>query len=355
MRFAALLLLVGLSSFADAEPSIECRFVFLGCNRVGFTELDRNHPSSANRVQLLAAFDEVLALEPRPSHFFLVGDLVCGYNPDPKVIEVQLQAWMELYSGHPLAQSEIVTVPIVGNHEVLYSKRDPVTGAWVDYPQPETLDLWNRIMKPLLQWGDGPTTEEPNADLLTHDQHRLSFTVRYRNLLFVALNTDTFIDRVTIGDVPIHWLSAQLDRADRDPSLEHVFVLGHKPLERPGIPGWIIREGERQTMTRLLASSSKVRAFLTSHYHLWDHRHLSSGVPQVIAGNAGTAPSGQFNDEGKGYYGFTVVDLLDNGEIVASSWGRPIPEPYDSQEPQPPATLREKVRLKRNVPVLPGR
>ncbi len=328
-----------------ADEEIVARFAFLGCNRIGFTELSEDNPSSANRAQLKVTFDELVAMQPRPSHLFLVGDIVTNYAPGGEVLREQLTAWLELYRSTTLASSGIVTVPIVGNHEVLASRQDPETKQWTDYPNPATVPVWNEVLESLLLWTDGPTLEAPNSDLLTVEQSRLSFTLQVDDLFFIVLNTDTFIDDVTIGDIPVHWLTQQLDKADRDEEIEHVFVLGHKPFLRPGLPGYIVREGERQTADRLLGSSPKVRAFLTSHFHLWDHRPLRSGVPQIIAGNAGTAPSGDFNKNGEGYYGYTVIDLLDSGRIVAHNWGRPIPQPYNSEAPQPPATLRATIQL----------
>lgn len=319
------------------------RFAFVGCNRIGFTELSPDNPSSANRMQLWQTCKD-LAVEP-PDYFFLVGDLVTNYAEGGEVLREQLTAWVDLYRQTPLASTRTVMVPIVGNHEVLGSRRHPQTGVWKDYPNPATLPVWEKVMAPYLRWQDGPSVEGDNPDGLTHDQSRLSFTVRHGDVLFLCVNTDTFVDQETIGDVPLHWIRKQLSQAEADPTIRHVFALGHKPVVSPDLPGEFIRPGEAEAMDRLMAQSSKLRAYLTAHFHLWDMRPTWQGVPQIIAGNGGTAPSGQFHAEGKGYFGYTVVELLEDGAVVIENWGRPIPDPYDSAAPQPPARLLERHRL----------
>jgi hypothetical protein len=336
------LMLFSLWAWAE-PPRAELRFAFVGCNRIGFNELSSDNPSSANRQQLLQTCRD-LAADP-PAYLFLVGDIVTNYGEGSATLRGQLEPWVELYRGTELADSPTVMVPMVGNHEVLSSRQNPETGLWKDYPNPATLPVWEELMAPYLRWSDGPTTEGPNHDGLTHDQSRLTFTVRHGGVLFLCLNTDTFIDDTTIGDVPLHWIEEQLARASADPGVDHVFVLGHKPVLRPDLPGDIIRAGEEEALDRMLADCPKLRAYLTAHYHLWDCRRTRQGVLQVIAGNGGTAPSGQFNADGRGYFGYTVVELLSDGSMSLESWGRPIPEPYHSEHPQPPATLRQRIHF----------
>lgn len=328
------------SASADPVPAKPVlRFAFVGDSSLGFRDQTPENLSSANRRQLLQTCAD-LAQNP-PDYFFWLGDLVTNYAEGGEVLRGQLQAWRELYQQTELAKSQTKLVPVVGNHEVLRSEQDPVTKAWTDFPNPATLPVWNEVMDSYLLWSDGPTTEGENHDGLTYEQTRLSFTVRQDNVLFICINTDTFIDDVTIADVPLHWIEQTLNQAEADPTVDHVFVMGHRPIERPGLPGVIIRDEKRDGLERLLAASSKTRAYLAGHFHLWDCRTTELGVLQVIAGNGGTAPSGSFNTEGRGHFGYTVVELLDDGRLVLESWGRPIPTPYNSNEPQPAAQLIE--------------
>lgn len=332
---------------AEAKPKQaskpHLRFAFIGCNRIGFTELTPDNPSTANRQQFLQTCAD-LSKNP-PAYLFWVGDIVTNYAAGSETLREQLTAWLEFHRSTEFSKSTTVMVPIVGNHEVLTSDQDPATKKWIDRPNPETLPVWENILAPYLLWNDGPKATGANPDELTHDQSSFSFTVRDKDVLFICLNTDTFIDDKTIGDVPLHWIEDKLEKAEKDPSIRHVFLLGHKPVVRPDLPGDMIRDGECEEMDRLMGSYSKVRAFLTSHFHLWDYRRTRSGVPQVIAGNGGSLTSGDFNLDGKGYYGFTMVQLFANGDLNVENWGRPVPVPYDSNEPQPPAKLLETISI----------
>lgn len=333
------LLILFLPALGEVEDPLVHRFSFIGCNRVGFEVDVAKNPSTANIEQLKNTFREFARNEPRPSHLFFVGDLILGYTGYLSCVD-QLEAWKHLYESSELARSSIRLVPIVGNHEVLLSVQN-AQKQWSDYPNPPAVLAWNDVMEPLLHWRDGPTNSAPNKDSLTMDQSTLSFTVRHENLLFIILNTDTFVDNTTIGDIPLHWLEEKLKEGEGDETVDHIFVLGHKPLLKPDMDAWIVREEERGPARRLLAESSKVRAFLTSHYHFWDCREMPEGVPQVIAGNGGSPLKGPFTDPEVGYFGYSVVNIYRSGRIEVESWGRPVPDPYSSREPQPPATLRE--------------
>ncbi len=338
--FVLCFLLFSTSAQAE-EDRLLYRFSFVGCNRVGFEVDPVLNPSTANVEQLRNTFREVARATPKPSHLFLVGDLILGYTGYLSTVD-QLQAWKRLYERSELKGSGVEMVPIVGNHEMLLSHQNATTKLWRDAPNPIAAKAWREVMKPLLKWRDGPTPNPPNLDSLTDTQEDLSFTVRDRGVLFVVLNTDTFIDNVTVGDIPLHWLEEQLLAAEQDDTISDVFVLGHKPLLKPDLEAAIIREPEIEPALKLLNASTKVRAFLAAHYHLWDMRPLPGGIPQVIAGNGGSPLKGPFIDPEVGYFGYTIVDLMESGKIVVESWGRPVPEPYSSDEPQPPATLRER-------------
>lgn len=341
--FFVLLLLSTLALGQELDP-VSYRFSFVGCNRVGF-EVDRTlNPSTANVQQLLNTFREIAQAEPKPRHLFFLGDLILGYTSGLSTVD-QLQAWKSLYARSALPGSGVELVPVVGNHEVLLSYQNPDTKKWRDFPNPPAALAWKEVMRPLLKWRDGPTLAAPNSDALSMPQDDLSFTVRDKDVLFVILNTDTFVDNVTTGDIPLHWLGRALQAGQEDPEVKHIFVMGHKPLIKPDLEAWIIRDEEIQPALDLLSSHSKVRAYLTSHFHLWDYRVMPGGVPQIIAGNGGSPLKGPFLEPGVGYYGYTLVDILESGKIVVESWGRPVPEPYDSDLPQGEATLRQGLVL----------
>ena len=336
-----LLLFVAVS----AEEEVEYRFCFVGCNRLGFEVNTAENPSTANLQQLHNTFREVTRMSPKPSHMFFVGDIILGYTGYLSTVD-QLQGWVAEYRKSEMYGSGVEMVPVVGNHEVLLSLQDKTTKLWHDYPNPVAVKAWKEVLRPYNKWRNGPTNEAPNPDGLTLSQNDLSFTVRHQGLLFIVLNTDTFIDNTTTGDIPLHWLESRLEAATADPTIEHVFVLGHKPFIKAEFEAWIVREEEAEAAQELLVGCPKVRAYLTSHYHFWDYRAMKGEVPQIIAGNGGSPLKGSFLEPGAGYFGYTVVDIMKSGEIVVESWGRPVPEPYSSEEPQPAATLREREVIK---------
>ena len=331
---------------AESEDPTIYRFAFTGCNRLGFGELSDDNPSSANRAQLLADLNALPQVQPPVSHFFMAGDLVTNLELDAQTLQNQLTAWIELLETSALPDSPIELVTFTGNHEVLFSKEDPETGEFVEFPNPATLPVWTDLMSAYIKGANGPTTALPNTDDLTDDQSQLSYTFQDGNVLFIILNTDTFIDDTTLGDVPLNWLQDRLEEATATNSVEHIFVMGHKPVispdgavEPPG-PG-SIRNEEKATMAQLLGEHHKVRGYLCAHAHLWDYQVLDGGAPQVIAGNAGSQIEPPFNDTERGYYGYTLFSLHASGAVHLESWGRPVPDPYDSISDQPEATLRE--------------
>ncbi len=328
------------------DPTVS-RFALTCCNRLGCGELTDDNPSSANRAQLLADLSEIPTVDPPASHFFFAGDLVTNLDPGTDTLRSQLTAWLELFRSTPLAASSVQLVPFTGNHEVLLSRKDPVTDKFVEFPNPATLPVWTSLMGPYLRGSNGPTTAAPNPDNLTDDQSRLSYTFQSGDVFFVVLNTDTFIDDTTLGDVPLNWLSDRLDEGQSDPSVRHIFVMGHKPIvappggdEPPG-PG-SIRAEEKSPFAGLLAGHAKVRGYLCAHAHTWDYRNLEAGTPQLIAGNAGSQVDPGFNDTGRGYYGYTLLSIHASGTVHLESWGRPIPNPYNAAVIQSATSLREK-------------
>jgi hypothetical protein len=341
-------ILIDRPAWVDAEsidPTIY-RFAFVGCNRLGFGELSDGNPSSANVLQLLAILNGLPEVQPAVSHFFMAGDLVTNLDPGTQTLQTQLTAWLELLGTSALPASPIELVTFTGNHEVLVSRKDPDTGDFVEFPNPPTLPVWTSIMAAFIRGNDGPTTALPNMDQLTDDQSQLSYTFQDGNILFIILNTDTFVDDKILGDVPLNWLEERLDQATSNNTVDHVFVMGHKPVvsppgaEEPAGAG-SIRQEEKAAMAQLLGEHHKVRGYLCAHAHLWNYQVLDGGAPQVIAGNAGSQVEPPFDDTRRGYYGYTLYSLHTSGSVHLESWGRPIPTPYNSDLPQPEATLRE--------------
>ncbi|MEW6278663.1 MAG: metallophosphoesterase [Candidatus Eremiobacterota bacterium] len=326
----------GLVATESSDPTVYT-FVTFGCNRVQQGDIQASVPSTANAAQLTQDFAELVQLTPRPAFLIFTGDLVVNEMPGGQILEQQLIAWKQFYQASVLPGSGIVLVPMTGNHEVLVKNAD---GS--ETPNPDTLPVWLAQMGAFLRGNDGPTTAAPNLDGLTFDQSQFSYTFKDGDIAYVVLNTDTFIDATTAGDVPLNWLQGQLNALNADPTVNHIFLFGHKPVHSPDGEEDGIRELEEQPFVDLLNGSPKVRAYLCAHAHLWTTFKLGN-VPQVIAGNGGSQAEKKFRK--KGYYGYTLVKRKRSGSFHVESYGRPIPDPYDSSDPQPASTRREKFSI----------
>ena len=322
---------------ASQDPSSQ-RFVFFGCNRVSQDEAPGN-PSTANRAQLDADYQEIAHMSPAPAYLFFTGDLVLNEVAGNTTLQSQLNAWVREFQAGPLANSPVLLCAMTGNHEVLVQ-----TGSTdeSELPNPSTLPVWTQTMAAYLRGDNGPTTAAPNPDRLTHDQSKLSYTFRKDNLGFMVLNTDTFTTDNVNSQVPLFWTDQQLDALQSNPQIEHVFVLGHRPINSLDSEEKAIQASHGQTLQAQLQAHSKVRAYLCAHAHHWNYQKLGT-LPQITAGNGGSKAEKSFRK--KGYYGYTMVHLKASGKVHIESWGRPIPDPYASLAPQPAATLREKFSL----------
>ncbi len=320
------------------NQEIAQRFVFFGCNRVAAKQAAGN-PSTANRAQLTADFQEIARMSPAPSYLFFTGDLVLNEVAGNVTLQNQLNAWVREYEAGPLAGSPVKLVAMTGNHEVLVQTGDRDE---TELPNPSTLPVWQQTMAAYIRGSNGPSNAPPNEDHLTQDQSQLSYTFTQDNLGFMVLNTDTFTTANINSQVPLNWTDHQLDALQQDPNVEHIFVLGHRPINSLDPDENAIHPAHGRSLLDQLQFHHKVRGYLCAHAHHWNFQRLE-GFPQVTAGNGGSKPEKNFARHG--YYGYTVVQLSRSGGVFIESWGRPIPDPYDSPNPQPAATLRERFSL----------
>lgn len=319
-------------AFVDLRSGRTHSFMVLGCNRLN--QSDQNlTPSSANTAQLVADFQEI-----QPSLVLFTGDLVCAQNRSPLLAE-QLREWVTMWEH--VGQGRLAALP--GNHEMLYWDDRLST----EVPDPPTGAVWSDIMRPYIG-DDGP---KQGTDGLQRDETHLSYTFRRGTSYFVCVNTETWQGGLTeadTGHVPLGWVREKLAQGQADPSIENIFVFGHKPVSVlvTDDPLPTITAAQGAQFYALLNETPKVRAYLCAHAHRWTFRIPISGgrVPQLIAGNAGSIADEAFRP---GYYGYTMVHVLESGDITVESWGRPIPSPYSDQAPQPICTVRERFTLYR--------
>ncbi len=359
------------NDLATVDP-VKFSFAFFGCNRLDKEGVESTHSdSTANIAQLLQSFKDIANSPVPPNYLFLAGDIVKGKKPGTKKLSKELAEWVKLVSDpnqNPLIQKNIPIVAFTGNHELLVNQEDGKNCIYAQCPNPPAYLYWQDYMgktNAFIFGKNGPVTNANGGkdDLLT-DEKRLSYSFRSGDVFFIILNTDTQIDAVTIGDIPLHWIKQQLKAAQQDHNVNHIFVMGHKPLLSSDNNGsdttgnGTIRSAEAEAFYALLnnpagdnSSTSKVRIFLAAHAHEWNYMpkmtvgNIAGIVPQIIAGNGGSPPNSSWlNDDA--YFGYTLVEITQSGVVTAKSFGRPFDtKEYYKQSPIEPATLRATYTL----------
>jgi hypothetical protein len=315
-------------------------------------------------AQLRQSVKDIAALNPKPSYIFFCGDLVEGGKDDEgKTLRLELDQWMEEY--HKMAKAAGLKVPLVlipGNHELLRIVNR--NGKLMEIPEPNADPIWLESLKKngFAQFGgNGPTGKAPNSDLLLRDNSRLTYSFDDNaGNHFIVIDTDTLsnAENPPKGWIPYHWIADDLKRAETDPKIRHIFAFGHKPIRIAQFPfdpkgdNSILGSSDHSLAQKLLAdfgNSAKFGGYFCGHVHLWDCSLIpdSKKVWQVIAGNGGSKPIKQESGPWKPpyYFGFSEVRIHPDGGVGAVSYNRPIPEPYDSPSPQPPAKPQSEVML----------
>lgn len=321
-------------------------FAFFGCNRIDKAEWTADkaaNPSSANTAQLRRNFDDIAALRPVPEITFVGGDLVMGYADDAgETLKAQLDAWPAAFRQSNLA-GKTTLVPFVGNHE-LNKKTDAGKS-----PNLATIPVWT-------QWyarsgfrqmaSNGPRAE----DGVSGDQTKLSYTFDSRGVHFLVLNTDTLApgeETRRVGYVPVEWAKRDLAKAQRNPKVKMIFVLGHRNLVDPKTcTGDSPIDPEcAKPLLQAIRSNPKVRAYVCAHVHAWDAAPIG-GVGetwQVIAGNGGSKLEDDWKPaEGK-TFGFAVFRVFRSGRVELGKFSRPTPpetQTYYSAGPIVPSPAR---------------
>ena len=339
----------------DVDDPVVRSFAFIGCNRIADGAASDNLPSTANVANLIQDFTEIpdpSLHSPVPSHLVFVGDLVVNHVPGSSTLASQLLGWKAVYQTTPLSTSDVELVTIAGNHELLQKVEQ--NGEKVEIQNPPNGEVFSQIMSDFIPTNNGPTQAAPNRDGVARDESRLSFTFRSDNLFFVQLNTDTYTGDDTpdgIGLVPLQWLEEQLLLAQDDPAIEHVFVLGHKPIVGEEGAGETISPTQGETFRKLLCdptdggTPSKVRGYFAAHAHYWQHARLDcpssdDTLVQIINGNGGTSPEQAFFEPPHGFFGYSVIGVTQSGAVVLEARGRFITTPDDAPD-QAQTTVRE--------------
>ncbi len=327
-----ILMQCGGSKTSPLDPNaVAYSFVTVGCNRVdkGDWAPGNGNPSSANSVQLLQTYTDASAIAPPPNTFFFTGDMTLGYvNDDGTVLKGQLDGWANLYKNHQLA-AKTVMVPVPGNHEVLYKDSTGTGFAPAMHPIWRTWLASNSFDR---YAGNGPTSAAPNVDNLMDDQSKFTYSFNVGNIHFVCVNTDTWTSAYTIGSLAMNWITQDIQAAQANAAVGHIFVFGHKPIQQA--TGSISSDGTiaaafQTPMTTLLRSNNKVKAYFCAHAHQYDATPLggAGGPLQVVTGNGGSKLETYWTPATGTYFGFTLVRVYRSGRVSYTPFSRPVPSP----------------------------
>lgn len=371
---------------SDAD-AVVYSFVVVGCNQVGWPASREGRllvgTSTANEPQLVQTFKDVAALPRTPELFLFVGDIVRN-ETSGEVLAGQLQAWQRLWDESPLANGPTRLLPVPGNHELLRAVQFSAEG-WYEVPDPSSVAAWQAWVSSRSEHGgEGITAATDGSDLLEAGVSSFSHSFEESaadgsTVRFIVLDTDsrstlepadaclqppisaTEFDGKSVpgtrgqmvpGWTPVEWLKRSLERQEGSGT---VFVVGHKPIVWPESAdpatfdsngdGSLYNCGEHRLaaeMCDLLGPSSGVVAYLCAHRHRWSFAEIHGGVRQLIAGNGGSL----LDTDAAKEFGFTVVEIRRNGEVVATSWERPAPTPIDLPDGVRPARPAKRVVLR---------
>jgi len=324
----------------EVEDSVIFSFSFMGCNRIDRKDVEDSVPSTANKYVLQRIFAEMTAMERKPEMFFFLGDLVLAESTTQKLHD-QLQAWLALYESDSFSKSGIELVAVPGNHEMLYARE--VGSDWKEFPLKGSTDIWLKFMAPYM-----PADRDRVASSDTLD-NRLTFSFTRANVGFVVMNTDSYNPPTTKnpygleGMIPTQWVIDKVNQYKADTSIEHIFVLGHKPYYVDGV-GNTGHGGlpEGPTIWPKFQDAGVV-AMLSAHLHdyqRWQpiNDSLGGGTYQVIAGNGGSKGSAPF-------FGYSTIDIMSSGDVRLNSVGFCKGDPYTDPVPGNPTTARDATLL----------
>jgi hypothetical protein len=349
---------VSSASSSSSSDEVVMRFTVMGDSGLGSPEF-LEFPSSANIPQLTRNVTDIAALQPRPDICFMMGDLVMNFaNDQGQTASAELDGWQSLFLSIP-GSGSLNLVPYIGNHEsCIYSATG--SGQW---PNSDIYTVWqNWIEKNGYNkyGGNGPTPSDDSEDLLVKDERYFSYSFTVQSVRFIVVNTDTLASPINpsnnepyYGWIPIHWIEKELAKAEADPAVAHVFVLGHRPLVAPT---WTAGEDEMPVIdsqqypfaTKLsddMKACSKVRAYMCGHIHCQDMTRLGdgTGVMQIITGSSGSPLDPQWSPSGGTYFGFRLIKIYAGGGVGVVSYTRPTPPSpqlyYQDSPVSPPSAV----------------
>jgi hypothetical protein len=337
--YASIYVLSGCKGESNQRPAdpVVYSFVVTGCNRVDKKDYDAfTNPSTANIAQLERTFADIAALNPKPDFFFFAGDMVLGYA-DSLSLSYELNSWKVLYEASPMKAAGIELVAIPGNHE---------SEDWEKIARPYAEQVWLTTMAPhIKRGGNGPKANPKGPDSLITDQSNLTYSFDFKDAHFVVMSTDP---AGRDWRPPAHWIADDVTAAHANPSIKHIFAIGHKPAY-----AWDynIPDGKNDGLDTFhlnrdifwnALENNKAEAMICAHNHVYHAFRPNNKTWMVVAGNGGSKLEKNVQPKDQ-FYGFTLIQVLSSGTVIEKSYGRNFGNSYLDPSPADkfPTTLRD--------------
>lgn len=334
----------------NANDSIVNSFVFVGCNRMWWKDTLHSDLSMANIDALKNIYTHVAASSQKTDYFFFLGDIVSGESTNA-VLETQLKTWNEDYDAGKFSDfksSGITMIPVPGNHEMLNQDETPLAG---------TTNTWMKYMGKFMP-SDRDSITGPRSAV-----DRMTYGFTNGNIAFIVMNTDTYNTEGTGGiglesQIPYEWVKKQVAKYNADPSIEHIFVMGHRPFytkcskwSNPcptDNPNACVRDTTHQGMKDPTRSSpvwqsfqdNNVASMLSAHVHQYQRMQPEQKTYQLIAGNGGSPLKHHTPPK---FFGYTRINVWASGRIEMVSEGYDAPKPYFDVVESPNWSVRDSL------------
>lgn len=344
LLFAALVALLFTSCESTPEPSenetdvvidadedvIVNSFVFVGCNRLWWKDVNKTS-SSANSNVLKNIFKHVESSSIKTDYFFFLGDIVNG-EADTATLNQQLSDWNKEYNAGKFSDFKstgIKMIAVPGNHEMLDQQEQSLSG---------TTDIW---MKYMAQYMPANRDNVPNSP-----DDRMTYGFTDRNIGFVVLNTDTYNTDKKESVIPYDWVKKQVAKYKNDPAIEHIFVMGHRPfytncldygdtltcpednahecIRNTTHSG--VRYPEKSNSVWQSFEDNNVISMLSAHVHQYQRLQPNQKTYQLVAGNGGSPLHHKTPPK---FFGYTRINIYASGRVEMISEGYDAPYPYD--------------------------
>jgi hypothetical protein len=217
------------------------------------------------------------------------GDLINGYTTNEDDYRVQLKAWK---AASELVGGSLPIYEVMGNHEWLTNVYDDGSDYGIGFDKVDngTQKSAETVFAEEFVNPTGRFPEKENTEAPSYSENAYYFD--YANSRFIILNTDYWwsFNPETYGgnkegyvlDKQFEWLKDVLNKAKKNPRIEHVFVIGHEPLfpnefNDQQVPQYLF--DRRVALWEALSQNRKVVAAFFGHEHNYNRMLVDRKTP----------------------------------------------------------------------------